>query len=170
MPTVACPTCDARLKAPESAAGKSVKCPKCGATIALPAPAEGSPSAPVLARPRVVEPPADEPDERPRPSKRSRRRREEDGDDDRPSRRSDRGFRCPYCGTDEFPTTRGKTSSGGCVMCIVGLFSCLAFFLAGFCLFPLWLGLLVSVPLSVVGLLMRENYRECSDCGMRIGG
>src|SRR5579862_7458626 len=34
--SVACPTCGSRLKAPDNAAGKTVKCPKCAAPITVP--------------------------------------------------------------------------------------------------------------------------------------
>jgi hypothetical protein len=38
--TLICPSCSARLKAPETAVGKTVKCPKCGLSMAVTAPAE----------------------------------------------------------------------------------------------------------------------------------
>lgn len=60
------------------------------------------------------------------------------------------GFRCPYCNTDETPLTRSKISVGGRV--VFGVM------------------ILVCFPLFWIGLLMKENYRECSECGTRIGG
>ena len=100
----------------------------------------------------------DEEDER--PSRRGRRsiRRDDDEDEDdeeeeRPSRRrgSSRavGFRCPYCDTDETPTRRKKVSSGGWVMFVVLIFLCL--------------------PLCWLGLLMTEDTKVCSDCGIKLG-
>ena len=35
---VLCPSCNARLNAPDASAGKTVKCPKCQAAIVLPVP------------------------------------------------------------------------------------------------------------------------------------
>jgi DNA-directed RNA polymerase subunit RPC12/RpoP len=68
-------------------------------------------------------------------------------DDDRPVRR---GFRCPYCGSREVPVTRSKISAAGWVTFVVLLLFCL--------------------PLFWIGLLIKEEYRECYECGMRIGG
>lgn len=65
---IACPDCDARLKAPDTAAGKTVRCPKCNARLEVPGPADDEPE-------EEVE------EERPRPKS---RRRDEDDEDDRP--------------------------------------------------------------------------------------
>ncbi len=37
---VACPSCQKKIKAPDSAAGKKAKCPSCGAVMMLPAPVQ----------------------------------------------------------------------------------------------------------------------------------
>lgn len=42
---VACPSCNAKLRAPDTAAGKKTKCPKCQAVIAVPADAPQAPAA-----------------------------------------------------------------------------------------------------------------------------
>ena len=60
---IACPECDAKLKAPDTAAGKTIRCPKCTARLVVP----GN---------RDVD---DEPEDRPR-----KRVRPRDDDDDRP--------------------------------------------------------------------------------------
>ncbi|MBC7855772.1 MAG: DUF4339 domain-containing protein [Pirellulaceae bacterium] len=41
---VACPSCNAKLRAPDTAAGKKTKCPKCQAVIAVPADAPQAPA------------------------------------------------------------------------------------------------------------------------------
>lgn len=64
---IACPECDARLKAPDDAAGKTIRCPKCTARLVVPGGDGG------------------EPDDRPR--KPVRRRDDEDDDRPRPKRR-----------------------------------------------------------------------------------
>ena len=42
---VKCPTCGARLKAPEAAAGRPLDCPHCAQTVPVPARAAGDPRA-----------------------------------------------------------------------------------------------------------------------------
>jgi predicted RNA-binding Zn-ribbon protein involved in translation (DUF1610 family) len=59
------------------------------------------------------------------------------------------GFRCPYCQSQNFPRVLQKISSAGWVAFIVLLFFC--------------------IPLCWIGLLMKEDYRVCSSCGMTLG-
>lgn len=86
---------------------------------------------------------------------RSRYRDDDDDDDDsgeyeRPSRRpSRRGFRCPFCDSPEPPARREKVSAGGWVVLVVMLLFCF--------------------PLFFIGLLMKEEYRVCRDCGVKLG-
>ena len=61
-----------------------------------------------------------------------------------------RGFRCPFCKSDERPEVRSQISTGGWVV-----FAAL---------------LLVCPPLFFVGLLMKEEYRVCADCGSQVSG
>lgn len=77
-------------------------------------------------------------------------------DDDPPPRRQssrrddDRvGFVCPFCGTRSWPITRSQISTGGWVVFVVMLFVCF--------------------PLCFIGLLMKDEYRVCSGCGMKLG-
>jgi DNA-directed RNA polymerase subunit RPC12/RpoP len=74
-------------------------------------------------------------------------RRRYDDEDDYDRRR---GFRCPYCGTDEPPIRRSRVSTGGWIVFVALLFVCL--------------------PLFWVGLLMTEEYTVCYDCGIKLGG
>jgi hypothetical protein len=76
----------------------------------------------------------------------SRRREVDDEDDDRPSRR---GFRCPYCRSTARPYVSSQISPAGWVVFVVMILFCF--------------------PLFFIGLLMTEEYRTCSDCGMRLG-
>ena len=68
--------------------------------------------------------------------------------DDRPVRRR-RGFECPYCGTDELPVVKSQISTGGWIVFAVMLVTCF--------------------PLFWIGLLIKEDYRECYDCGVQLG-
>jgi hypothetical protein len=103
---VACPSCAARVTAPDRLAGKAVKCPKCQSTFTLLMPDPGyeviEDDEPVVAKPKVKppEPPVgfsivedDEP-ERPKPKKLPRKRIVEEDEDERypiPRRRSPGG-------------------------------------------------------------------------------
>ena len=92
----------------------------------------------------------------------SHRVRDEFADDDRPprrSRRSRRGRRrsefrygigsvCDRCGSDAPPIYRSEISVGGWITFVVLLLVC-------------W-------PLCFLGLLMKDEYRVCSDCGARV--
>jgi transcription elongation factor Elf1 len=74
-----------------------------------------------------------------------------EADDDRERRRRHGvGFRCPYCNTDTPPLTRSKVSTGGWVTFILLL-------------------LLFCWPLCWIGLLIKEEYHVCTDCGMKLG-
>lgn len=146
---VSCPTCGVRLKAPDDSAGKTVKCPKCSGSMVIPTAAPPLPP-PVMIPPRPAYEPVDaEPADEPRPSRRSSSGRRQ-YDDDRPPPSGQRRFRCPYCGSDAFPTTRSKISEAGWVVFVLLLVFCF--------------------PLFWIGLLIKESYRECTDCGMKIGG
>jgi membrane-associated protease RseP (regulator of RpoE activity) len=114
MPLViGCPSCKAKLKAPDNAVGKAVKCPSCGTAIAVKAPAGVPGSSSAASRqpagskaptPRRPEPNDDyevveeddrprqgkgrsEPDEDDRPRKSTKAREDDEYDDeDRPSK------------------------------------------------------------------------------------
>lgn len=103
--TVACPSCPAKLKVPEAAAGRRVKCPKCGGVMTVPAaPADPTPAAavapppvpvaprpvPVAPPPPPVETPADlDFSDPPTPPARAARRAEPADEPARPARRRD---------------------------------------------------------------------------------
>jgi hypothetical protein len=74
---------------------------------------------------------------------------DEDDRDYRPRRRT-RGFSCPFCGSTGAPITKSRISSAGWVVFVVLLLFCF--------------------PLFWIGLLMKEQYRECYECGSRLGG
>ena len=54
--SVKCPACQAKLSAPDSAAGKRVKCPKCQAAIAVPATAPAQAAAATIPKPAALPP------------------------------------------------------------------------------------------------------------------
>jgi hypothetical protein len=95
--------------------------------------------------------------------RKSERFRLPEEDDDRPSRRSRRsrsrrrsrsefrygiGSVCDRCGSDSPPIYRSEISVGGWITFVVLLLVC-------------W-------PLCFLGLLMKDDYRVCSDCGARL--
>jgi hypothetical protein len=56
---------------------------------------------------------------------------------------------CPYCGTHAPTYTASRVSESGWIMFVVLMFFCF--------------------PLFWIGLLMRENYRVCSNCAGHLG-
>jgi predicted RNA-binding Zn-ribbon protein involved in translation (DUF1610 family) len=75
-----------------------------------------------------------------------------DDDDDLDRREERTGFRCPYCGSRSPPILKNKVSPGGWVLFVV----CLLFVITIlFCWVPL--------------LFMKEDYRVCSSCGIKLG-
>jgi hypothetical protein len=103
--TVLCPSCSAKLNAPDAAAGKKVKCPRCQSLMVVPQPAaepldfevveeeSPRPSAPAAAaqpkRPTRVKADVyvDDDDERPRKRSRVAEDDSDDEDDDRPRKK-----------------------------------------------------------------------------------
>jgi hypothetical protein len=87
--TVVCPSCSARIKAPDTAVGKTVKCPKCSNSMIISAPAPEP--APEVAEPvEVVE--SQEPEEV-APQHRQRPRRDDDDGESRPrKKKSNKGL------------------------------------------------------------------------------
>ncbi|MDB5307289.1 MAG: hypothetical protein JWO38_1491 [Gemmataceae bacterium] len=100
---VLCPGCNARLNAPDAAAGKTVKCPKCKAAMVVPAPAADAgfeavddptpppkKPAPASARPPRAKTDVtldDSEDEKPRARKKSRDDEDDKEEDDRPRKK-----------------------------------------------------------------------------------
>lgn len=97
---VVCPSCSAKLNAPDAAAGKRVKCPKCQNTILVPEilpeaepfeVVEDEPppvKAPTRVRADVSDEDDDDRDQKPRKKLAKAQRNEEDEDDDRPRKKS----------------------------------------------------------------------------------
>jgi hypothetical protein len=59
------------------------------------------------------------------------------------------GYRCPFCQSPNPPFIAQKVSVGGWITFVVMLLFCF--------------------PLCWIGILMKENYRICSTCGMTFG-
>lgn len=172
MPTfVLCPTCGSNLQIPDASIGKTVKCPKCFAKMMIPQSSfpDDLPPAPVPASAappqrnpfstvsssssKVLRVAAERDAEEEQPSRRrpSRKSRRDDDDDfDYRRRSSNYGFQCPYCGSKNLPMKNSKISTGGWVVFAMMILFCF--------------------PLFFIGLLMKEDYRECADCGIKIGG
>jgi DNA-directed RNA polymerase subunit RPC12/RpoP len=140
--TVACPTCGTQLRMHDTSHGRFVRCPKCGATVERP------PDAEAVQAVSPVDESAEEPLAEVLPA---------DAEDlvhapaPRPGRlRRWSRPRCPYCGSHEPPYIGRKISSAGWVTFAL----LLVFFL----------------PLCWIGLLMKEEYPECYDCGTPLRG
>ncbi len=156
--TVTCPTCGVRLTLEEDRAGQKFVCPKCDGAMMLPgaepqpvsrtnAPEQPPPLPPEFVPPPVLMPTKssrydarDEVEEDDEPPRRSKRRR---------SSRDDYGFRCPFCNSDRRPIRQEKISTGGWVTFAI---------LLAFCPLLFW-----------IGLLIKEEYMQCRDCGAPIG-
>lgn len=90
-----------------------------------------------------------------RPRSASKRRREDDYEDEVDDEEDDeeeytrQRFHCKGCGSRRSPVRRDKVSG------------------AGWAVF--WVLLIMFFPLCWIGLLMREKWRECSECSLRVG-
>lgn len=170
---VLCPGCGSKLKISDRAIGKTATCPKCATKMIIPVSAppqtpESAPPSPFAnldgpphqyeetRKPRILTPvveyappvlmPADEPCDDEKPALRSRRNAKVS----RSTRESKAGFQCPYCSSPEVPVRREKVTGAGLAVMIVLFFVCF--------------------PMCLVGLLMREQYTACAECGIRLGG
>src|SRR5262249_34470875 len=129
---------------------KTISCPSCRARLVPTAPAREPPL--VALEPASVVLLADEPP--PVRAPRARPGRDELADDfdfrddEQPACRS--GFRCTYCGPRTLPRTKKKVSTAGWVFFwVLLLFLCL--------------------PLCWIGLFIKDEFRVCGDCGMKLG-
>jgi lipopolysaccharide-induced tumor necrosis factor-alpha factor len=191
-----CPQCRKTLESPCSMAGQKLNCPGCGQRLRIPPPInktmlgldETPPRQappPVVAVPPVphivvkpLDPPPRQPDSRPVSPRESclecgrdltnRKRllscpdcdallcsagclRDHENHTHRLPLRVDRvrrGFRCPYCGCTEPPLQSSDISAAGWVVFALMLLFCF--------------------PLFWIGLLIKEEYRRCVDCGARL--
>ena len=140
---IACPECDKQLQVPEDLLSKHVQCPSCQHTFV--AASKDVSERPDEKRSGVSSKRSNKgEDAMVRPS---RDRDDEESDADRGGRRS--RFRCPFCGSRELPDTRSQISAAGWVGFVVMLLFCFPFF---------W-----------VGLLIKEEYRVCQECGSKLG-
>lgn len=58
------------------------------------------------------------------------------------------GFRCPYCQSQTLPAVRRRISAAGWIVFAVLLLTCL--------------------PLCIIGVFIKEDYRVCSSCGLTL--
>lgn len=158
--TATCASCGIKVRAPDEAAGKMAHCPKCKAQIRIPTVISmisidsQAPYVEVVSPdPRPSRRPAYEPENEnriddydPPPARSSRRARRSRHDDEN----DEVGFVCPFCSIRRPPRVETKISVGGWIVFVVLL------------LFLCW-------PICWVGLLMKDEYRVCSGCGVRLG-
>jgi hypothetical protein len=64
-------------------------------------------------------------------------------------RESNVGFRCPFCHSNVPPEVKSKISTAGWVIFVVLLIACF--------------------PLCIIGLFIKEDYRVCRSCGIKLG-
>jgi DNA-directed RNA polymerase subunit RPC12/RpoP len=141
-----CPSCRIPLESKDSEAGRKVQCPTCGQRMEVPWPSKKAALAdrdddePVRPRRRGY----DDEDDRPR------RSRDDDEDYDvRPTRRRlRRTCECPNCGHVGEPYERKEMAQEGWIVLVVLL--------------------LVFFPLFFIGLLMKQTYLVCWECGYKI--
>ena len=135
-----CPACRLQLQVPEELVGQPVKCPTCSAMFTTVAPEEV---------PRVR--PVENRRTRSRPEPSEPAYADEEYDEPAPQRRRTRrrGFECPFCHTQSLPYIRSEVSAAGWVVLVILLLFCF--------------------PLFWIGLLIKEDYRVCSHCNMRLG-
>src|SRR5438105_3392974 len=79
---VKCGGCQAKMNAPDAAAGRKVKCPKCGGIVAVPGAAPSKVAAAPAPKPQKKAPPPDEDeeDEEPQPKTKKKQAASSDGE------------------------------------------------------------------------------------------
>ena len=125
-----------------------VTCPTCDAPLTAPAGAYGQAVACPRCRAMMTLPTTDPAPPAARPVVAAASSAGDD--DDSSTRPARRRFRCPFCGTDAIPVVKRKISLAGWATFIALLFVCL--------------------PLFWIGLLIKDEHRECRECGMKVGG
>jgi hypothetical protein len=60
-------------------------------------------------------------------------------------------FVCPFCRTTRLPSTWTKTSVGGWILLVILALSC------------------IGLPVCWLGLFLKDEYKVCSDCGIKLG-
>lgn len=154
----ACPVCNTVMRMPSSKVGKKGNCPKCGQRLEIPQP---PPQGTILASPlpsdpaiRAAVPPLPAPPPVQPPPARAAFVDSEDVEvmpeamPIRVRRDEPPGFRCPFCHTAAMPLVKKKMSTTGWVVFVVLLICCF--------------------PLCLLGLLIKEDYRQCSQCGIKL--
>lgn len=66
-----------------------------------------------------------------------------------PPRRASGRLECPFCHTDAMPLVRSQISTAGWIVFVVLLLLCF--------------------PLCLIALFIKEDFRVCSRCGIKLG-
>jgi predicted Zn finger-like uncharacterized protein len=147
-----CPSCQERLSVLPADVGKDVACPKCETVFrAERVSVRPAPSVSERRRSERTEDDGQRQSRWERNRETDRRSRYDDEDDRdrgyRPSR-GGAGFRCRSCGSRDRPVYKEEISTAGWVVFAVMLTVCF--------------------PLFWIGLLMKEQYRACAECGRKV--
>jgi hypothetical protein len=129
------------MSIPSHLMGRKVRCAKCRMTF--------------VAEDTIVAEIADEEDEK-----------EDEEEVTGPRRRRRRkGFCCIHCGSHEEPDVSTQVSTGGWV----GFAVLLLLTLPGIIFSGNFAMIGPAILICCIALLIREDYRTCSDCGIRLG-
>jgi DNA-directed RNA polymerase subunit M/transcription elongation factor TFIIS len=135
-----CPSCKTLLESPDHKVGTQVACPTCEKRLRVPMPGNG----------QMQPAPASRKDDYPVLEEIAEDERD-DVELDRPRRSRPRRksrFKCRECGSRRRPVEKTEISQTGWILFIVLL--------------------LVFWPLCFIGLMQKETYEVCDDCGARL--
>jgi DNA-directed RNA polymerase subunit RPC12/RpoP len=177
MIAYSCPKCRSFLTAHDEDAGKKLACPSCGQRLQIPPPPP--PNKTVLGKLEEFDTPARtvlgnledfgsapqaESTTATRPATmRALNLEPVDGErkDDEYDERRAQWPRCPYCRYRGRPFIRERVAVAGWI--VMGMIAFICVFLALFLCVPILL-----TPLCLLGLLIKEHYRVCGECGMQL--
>lgn len=183
-----CPTCKRLFQCPDESAGSKIAC-SCGQRVQIPEPPKPAPTlnktvlgqlpgedsglktltsavtppiVPSLPEAEIVaEAELESVSSEPERGRRRRRREEDESYDDGEEPRKRKWMRCPFCGFRGRPILRQQVAVAGWI--VLGIIAFICVFTAIFICVTVFL-----TPLCLLGLLIKEDYRICADCGMKL--